>query len=285
MQRHWQSGLLQFQCRAGGGFSWHNTSNSPMALPVCSPGRGVHTILSGDALRMLDLFDTTRGKGFIEFKLVANVVPGTYPQPVSLSGTGFTTINDAGEIAVTASTVDTDGDGIVDATDPDDDNDGIPDLSEGNGTVDTDGDGIPDSRDLDSDNDGINDVREAGGLTDANGDGKADGADGDGNGMIDTPQNSPVDTDGDSVPDYRDLDSDNDGMGDLQESGSGLPDFYNKGFLEGLDSDGDGIIDVADGAPAVFGDAGDAGTRQYRRRRSARLYRSRFGWRHHQRCE
>jgi gliding motility-associated-like protein len=79
---------------------------------------------------------------------------------------------------------------------------------------------------LDSDNDGIPDSVEKG----SNG-------------------NKPVDTDGDGIPDYRDLDSDNDGIPDSVEKGSngnkpvdtdgdGIPDYRD------LDSDGDGASDA-----------------------------------------
>ncbi|MEO8083675.1 MAG: hypothetical protein ABI780_07635, partial [Ardenticatenales bacterium] len=116
----------------------------------------------------------------------------------------------------------------------------------------------PNFRDLDSDNDGINDVREAGGLTDANGDGKADGTDADGDGMIDNPQGHPVDTDGDGVRDFLDLDSDNDGVSDLVEGGQpGIVDADGDGVADGPDADHDGIVDSADGNDAGFGDAGD----------------------------
>jgi len=152
---------------------------------------------------------------------------------------------------------DYDNDGIANVDDLDDDNDGIPDAIEGFG--DADGDGIPNNLDLDSDNDGIQDILEAGGA-DANGDGRIDivgtdfdAADADddgimdiidsGNGVGDTLSNltngsiytnfptNAIDTDGDSIPDYLDIDSDNDGIVDLIEAG-------------GVDTDGDGRIDT-----------------------------------------
>ena len=142
----------------------------------------------------------------------------------------------------TGTPLDTDGDGIPDYLDIDSDNDGILDEDETNGgdaTVDTDGDGIPDYRDLDSDNDGIPDVDEGGnGALDANGDGTIDSMDdpatGDlnGDGLADAADTTEVDTDGDGIPDYRDLDSDNDGIPDVDEGGNGA-----------LDTDGDGRVD------------------------------------------
>ncbi len=141
--------------------------------------------------------------------------------------------------------IDTDGDGILDVDDLDDDNDGIPDTVEG--TADTDGDGIPDSLDLDADNDGIPDAVEAGGA-DVNGDGILDGfVDVDNDGLADSVDDTdngsgagevtggtplPIpNTDGDGVPDYKDVDADNDGITDIVENG-------------GTDTNGDGMIDV-----------------------------------------
>jgi gliding motility-associated-like protein len=83
---------------------------------------------------------------------------------------------------------------------------------------DSDGDGIPDQNDYDSDNDSIPDYYESQGANfiaksniDANNDGIDDAF---GTGI------TAVDSDGDGVPDYLDLDSDNDGIFDIIESGS-----------------------------------------------------------------
>ncbi|MGB5245506.1 MAG: OmpA family protein, partial [Woeseia sp.] len=171
---------------------------------------------------------------------------------------------------------DTDGDGANDLADIDSDNDGIPDTLEadlepaadgdgdgindvydvdvtlgtdadGNGVddnvspTDTDGDGVPDYRDLDSDNDSLTDVSESGGV-DANGDA-----------IIDDPVNNegtttnPTDTDGDLIPDYREIDSDNDGINDIVGTEFEPFDADNNGVIDDpTDSDGDGIADVID---------------------------------------
>ncbi|PZF73443.1 hypothetical protein DN068_08620 [Taibaiella soli] len=187
-------------------------------------------------------------------------------------------INDVKESGLPL-TADANGDGMVDGTDTD--GDGIIGVADGNTAVygdagdiaprDTDGDGIPDLRDLDSDNDGINDVRESGlPLTaDANGDGMVDGTDTDGDGIFGVADGNPAvwgdandivfrDTDGDGVPDARDLDSDNDGISDLIESGiTGYVDANKDGVVDGPDTDGDGIQNSVDGLPAAFGDAAD----------------------------
>jgi len=145
---------------------------------------------------------------------------------------------------------DTDGDGTLDYLDVDSDNDGIADITENNNKhalVDTDSDGKPDYKDLDSDNDGINDVIEAN-VTDANNDGLKDNS----NDLITNPNDQ--DSDGDA--DFRDLDSDNDALLDIYESGQGHIDLNSDGRVDGSDSDGDGIIDQADGFVG-FGDQND----------------------------
>ncbi|MEP3837217.1 MAG: T9SS type A sorting domain-containing protein [Algibacter sp.] len=89
---------------------------------------------------------------------------------------------------------------------------------------DTDGDGLPDYQDIDSDNDGIPDNIEAqptlgyvapsgagSGITDAGLNGIDDNY---GLGFV-----TLEDTDGDGVPDFRDLDSDSDGLLDIEENG------------------------------------------------------------------
>ena len=129
--------------------------------------------------------------------------------------------------------LDYDGDGVFNVDDVDDDGDGIPDAVEDANTdgdndpttqpTDTDGDAIPDYLDLDSDNDGLADTVEAQLATDII---AASGIDSDGNGLDDACESSPgageglspLDTEGDGVPDYLDPDSDNDGILDGVES-------------------------------------------------------------------
>ncbi|WP_133354339.1 T9SS type B sorting domain-containing protein [Seonamhaeicola sediminis] len=83
-------------------------------------------------------------------------------------------------------------------------------------TTDTDGDGVLDSVDLDSDNDGIPDFIENGGTLTL-----LSNSDVNQNGLDDAYEANlaPIDTDGDSIPDYLDLDSDNDGVFDIEETG------------------------------------------------------------------
>lgn len=212
---------------------------------------------------------------------------------------------------------DTDGDSVPDYLDIDSDNDGILDNVEaqltagfqppcgidtdGNGLddhyeahpgacgglvpVDTDTDGVPDYVDIDSDNDGILDNVESQTDTDFQ---PPCGIDTDGNGLDDHYENhpgsgegiTPLNTDMDAQPDFRDIDSDNDGILDnveaqdpahfqppcgLDTDGNGLDDHYedHPGSGEGLtpgnsdncilddyrdiDADNDGIPDNVEG--------------------------------------
>jgi len=173
----------------------------------------------------------------------------------------------------------TDADGLADFRDGDSDNDGIMDVVEsfglafdadndgmlddfvdadGNGVddnflaaplapTDTDGDGIIDANEIDADGDGITDLIESGGF-DADNDGTIDGfADADGDGIDDGVAAVPgllVDTDGDGIPDFQELDSDNDGVSDLLETG-------------GTDADGDGMADTLTTGAALPDSDGD----------------------------
>ncbi len=161
---------------------------------------------------------------------------------------------------------DSDGDGVPDQLDLDSDNDGIVDATEAIGTStitfsttdndqngiydcyglgitpsDIDQDGIPNYLDLDSDNDGIYDLVESGSnAVDANNNGIIDGAPitFGVNGLSDLVETSPdsgtisyilTNTDGDTAPDFIDLDSDNDLCFDVIEAG--FTDANNDGML------------------------------------------------------
>lgn len=137
---------------------------------------------------------------------------------------------------------------------------------------DRDGDGIADLFDLDADNDGIEDVIEAGLGNLTNGKGKIDipWADANGNGLHDAAESAAalpaLDSDGDGVPNYLDLDSDNDSLFDVDESGAGNGNAV-VGYINGDgDINGDGVGDGpeseafrlkdvnGDGVPELFGD-------------------------------
>lgn len=146
-------------------------------------------------------------------------------------------------------------------TDLDSDNDGILDSFEdlnldadndpATNPTDTDLDGYPDYLDIDSDNDGIPDNVEAQTTsgyiapsgTDANGNGVDDAYETGGNlGLF------PIDTDGDSLPDYLDDDSDNDNVPDRIEAHDHNHDGIADLTLFGSDQDGDGLDDGYEGS-------------------------------------
>ena len=175
--------------------------------------------------------------------------------------------------------IDTDGDGIPNKLDIDSDNDGILDNVEaqssknfippsgkdvdGNGLddayedtpgscngltpIDTDHDYVPDYLDIDSDNDSILDNVEAQPTKTYI---APCGIDSDGNGLDDHYEScpgggegiTPVDTDGDGHPDFRDIDSDDDGIVDIAEVAS-YKDFV---FPSRYDTDGNGLDDAYD---------------------------------------
>jgi gliding motility-associated-like protein len=153
--------------------------------------------------------------------------------------------------------LDSDNDGIVDSfEDLNLDGDNDPSTN----PTDSDGDGFADYLDIDSDNDGIPDNIEAQTTqdylppsgVDANGNGLDDAYEANGNVGI-----FPVDTDGDSLPDYLDEDSDNDNVPDNIEAHDqdhdGIPDVV---FI-GSDKDDDGLDDGYEGAITVDIDVND----------------------------
>lgn len=151
--------------------------------------------------------------------------------------------------------LDSDDDGLPNYRDLDSDDDGIQDSFEND--VDTDSDLVSDYIDTDSDQDAIPDFVEADNLPAASGnDTDSDGIDDsfdvdatggqdlNGNGFDDALE--PVDTDGDGLPDFRDIDSDNDGIPDAIE-GTGDTDGDGTGDWRDIDADNDGIGDAAEG--------------------------------------
>jgi hypothetical protein len=165
--------------------------------------------------------------------------------------------------------VDNNADGINDNFDPgaDSDNDGIPNFLDANiagfvdsdtdgvnDNFDTDRDGIPDYLDIDSDNDGIPDNIEAQTTSSykfATGvDTDDDGLDNAWDTFMGTGGNgiTPVDTDGDLIPDYRDADSDGDGYSDAIEGNDlNLNSTSDDNIvLTGIDTDGDGLDNFFD---------------------------------------
>ncbi|NJB70639.1 gliding motility-associated-like protein [Saonia flava] len=153
--------------------------------------------------------------------------------------------------------LDADNDGILDSfEDLNLDGDNDPSTN----PTDSDGDGFADYMDIDSDNDGIPDNVEAqttsgyippSGL-DANNNGLDDAYEDNGNvGLF------PVDTDGDSLPDYLDDDSDNDNILDAIEAHDHDHDGIADVLFTGSDKDNDGLDDGYEGGTTIDIDVND----------------------------
>lgn len=202
--------------------------------------------------------------------------------PLDTDNDGLTDVQEL-YLGTDAGLVDTDGDGFSDSeevvvfhTDPlsstatpslqepdvsaaveyiDSDNDGIADHVET--LFDVDGDGVPNLYDLDSDNDGIADLVEAG-QTDLDNDGQLDSVE---SGLIKA-WDQLADHDNDGIPNAFDLDSDQDGINDLAESGE--TDFDDNGVIDTpIDRNGDGWHDQYTGSQRVLPDSDNDGTADY----------------------
>ena len=147
--------------------------------------------------------------------------------------------------------LDSDDDGIVDSFEDlnlDGDNDAA------TNPTDTDGDGFPDYLDIDSDGDGIPDNVEAQPTAEYV---APSGLDANGNGLDDVYEQNgqmgifPIDTDGDSLPDYLDEDSDNDNVPDAIEGHDANHDGIADVVRIGSDKDDDGLDDGFEGAMTV----------------------------------
>ncbi|MEZ4961741.1 MAG: PKD domain-containing protein [Saprospiraceae bacterium] len=226
-------------------------TNLPIPLPKDTDGDGVadwHDLDSDN-----DLINDVEEAGNAD------------PDNDAIIGTGIPAVNTDGKATGTASNApDTDNDTVPDFLDLDSDNDGINDVREANGNdpdndgwpgigapavdldglpasdntgtqlsttsqpQDTDNDNVRDYRDLDSDNDGINDVAETN-KSDADNDGRIGtgipAVNSFGQASLSAPTSQPTDTDGDGIPDFRQLESDGDGIKDVTEANKPDPDF------------------------------------------------------------
>ena len=151
------------------------------------------------------------------------------------------------DIVINQKYCDLDSDGQADIIDLDDDNDGIPDIVEAN------------MRSFSS-NKSRMDMETPGKWVDLNGNGLHDTVDG----YISAATyltNYLVDTDGDGMKDFMDLDSDNDSIFDIDEADkdtfaaqyNGDGDIDGDGKGDGIDSDNDGIKDLNDDLPNTYG--------------------------------
>ena len=153
--------------------------------------------------------------------------------------------------------LDSDDDGIADIyEDLNTDGDGDPSTNPTN----SDNDAYPDYLDIDSDNDGIPDNIEAQptsdyippSLLDANQNGLDDAYETEENlGLL------PINTDGEDLPDYRDLDSDNDNVPDATEAHDHDHDGVADVTFIGSDKDEDGLDDGYEGTEVLDDDVND----------------------------
>ncbi|MCI5059086.1 MAG: Ig-like domain-containing protein [Flavobacteriales bacterium] len=222
-------------------FDPNNNDNLTTTI-IGGPNHGTAIVLNGDSIAYTADFGYC-GPDTITYEVCDNGVPIHCDTAIVIIN--VTLLDSDGDgIAdfYEGLTADTDGDGILNYLDLDSDNDGIPDSYEALGDlsdicnpiiIDFDGDSIPDYLDLDSDNDGLYDVIEADiGILDLDNDGMVDNfTDVNGDGIDDNNfVNFPIDTDGDSFEDFRDIDSDDDDTPDGEE----------------FDVDEDGVIDDCD---------------------------------------
>ncbi len=160
-------------------------------------------------------------------------------------------------ISPSGADLDSDDDGILDNFEDlnlDGDNDPATDPT------DSDGDGFADYLDIDSDDDGVPDNVEAQTTADYI---PPSGEDTNGNGLDDAYETGglqglfPIDTDGDSLPDYLDEDSDNDTIPDNIEAHDYDQDGIADVVYTGSDKDDDGLDDGYEGDITVDTDVND----------------------------
>lgn len=228
---------------------------------------GLSDVLIGGAIASID----EDGLGFVHLLFAADQFPldradGRSDRLAHMANFGGDTDGDGLPNSVD---LDDDGDGYLDVVDTfqldpnewaDRDLDGVPDnsdaLPDNRGEwVDTDGDGLGDFReDDDDDGDGIADSDDRYPLdTDNDGVENDDDADDDGDGVLDSDDRFPVDatetmdTDYDGIGNNADNDDDGDGVADADDA---LP----LDARDSVDTDGDGIGDTTDAFP---GDAAE----------------------------
>ena len=188
---------------------------------MMTPGLACSRVDVGSDRREHEVFDGLTAAGDADGDGLDDAVDLVANIPVPLPTGRFTTSSPV--------TLNHDADGLANYLDVDNDNDGIPDVVEltpnaGGAllTVDTDSDSIPDYLDLDSDNDLLFDAVEAVDPTVTVLDGFVAGDLDAQDGLVDfpvdqgtviTPFASNSGSDGDTIPDYRDIDSDKDGNG------------------------------------------------------------------------
>ncbi|KAB1156498.1 choice-of-anchor D domain-containing protein, partial [Flavobacterium luteum] len=155
----------------------------------------------------------------------------------STGGLSYGNFVDDIQIIINQNCIDSDLDGVADIVDVDDENDGIPDIEEAGFKAYSNGKSTMDKTNIatwkDTNANGINDYIDT---------------------MINAGTYIIPDTDGDGVPNHLDLDSDNDTLFDVDEANllNGDGDITGDGKGDGLDSEGDGLLNLYDNS-TVFG--------------------------------
>ncbi len=203
---------------------------------------------------------------------------GLTSEAESIGNGCFTTDTDADGIPNHID-LDADGDGILDIVESqttastitpsgiDSDNDGLDDAfdatpttgptgSNGTTPINSDTDSVADVLDIDADDDGIPDNVEAQatlGYITPSGSVGTNGVDSayENNDTFSATTFILINTDGDTEPDYRDLDSDADGINDIAENGD------SDTITSGIDTDGDGLDDNFEGSNINDADVND----------------------------
>ena len=85
-----------------------NAADTADTLVQCPTTSGAHTLVAG-TVSALDLLDPTRGRGFVEFRVVAGNTPGYAPHMVTLDGLDFMPEVDTGALNATSSRLFADG--------------------------------------------------------------------------------------------------------------------------------------------------------------------------------
>ncbi len=198
-----------------------------------------------------DAYEGTYGFGIVPVNSDRGLIPDYLDIDSDIDGIRDNIEAQAFDSYVAPSGIDANGNGLDDAYEGS--------YGFGINPISSDNDAFPDWRDFDSDGDGIKDKREAQTSTGYIG----PSGDSNGNDIDDSYENglSPIDTDGDMIPDYRDSDADNDGLLDnregqtiagyiapsgLDSNRDGLDNAYESAGLIPIDTDGDTDPDYRD---------------------------------------
>ncbi|MFH6604819.1 gliding motility-associated C-terminal domain-containing protein [Maribacter algicola] len=224
--------------------------------PIDSDGGGIPDYLDIDS-DIDGIRDNIEGQTFIGYVAPSGLDANANGLDDAYEGSygfGIDPINTDSDLYPDYRDFDSDGDGIKDKVEAQTSEGYVPPIGDSNendiddayenglNPIDTDGDSVPDYRDLDADNDGILDNLESQPYDSYI---APTGSDNDQNGLDDIYADGidPIDSDGDTKPDFRDIDSENDGIPDNIEAQT------TTGYVSpsGNDDDGDGLDNAYEG--------------------------------------